>query len=259
MKPSFVWILQCCWVQIFTCDNDLATDFSFSRNDIATSKERQRDTDTDTDTERQRQRWRILFLPSSRYKNLNPKLKPNTSGIECFSNCLLIIADLQSPFPNASVVVVYTLIWRFRKFHFTSWQQHQLFCSCQLYICQQHLLNPFLLALFSTLFCKPTIYYCDPAQSFRLQQKPSDLLWTLSTVLWALVNSPTSSRDHHHHPRHQKISKRLLPWVHPWLISLELQTFCQLHAGSIETPQLAVIYLSSITNKKNYFLKLKQN
>jgi hypothetical protein len=50
-------------------------------------------------------------LPSSRYKNLNPKLKPNTAGIASFSeHCLLIIADLQSPFPNASVVVVYTLI-----------------------------------------------------------------------------------------------------------------------------------------------------
>ncbi len=91
-------------------------------------------------------------------------------------------------------------------------------------------LKPF--SLKSTLFCKPTIYYCDPARSFRLQQKTSDLLWTLSTVFWALVNSPTSRRDHHHHPRHQKISNRLLPWVHPWLISLELQTLstpCMIH------------------------------
>jgi hypothetical protein len=48
---------------------------------------------------------------SSRYKNLNPKPKPNTAGIASSSkHCLLIIADLQSPFPNASVVVVYTLI-----------------------------------------------------------------------------------------------------------------------------------------------------
>ncbi len=86
MKPSFVWILQCCWVQIFTCDNDLATDFSFSRNDIATSKERQRETDTDTD----RDDGYSCFLPSSRYKNLNPKLKPNTAGIACFSKTLFI-------------------------------------------------------------------------------------------------------------------------------------------------------------------------
>ncbi len=88
--------------QIFTCDNDLASDFSFSQNDVATSKERQRA----TDRMRQRRRWRIPFLPSSRYNNLNPKPKSKTAAIASSSKqCLLIIADLQNPFPNASVVV----------------------------------------------------------------------------------------------------------------------------------------------------------
>ncbi len=98
--------------EIFTSDNDLASDFSFSQNDVATSKERQRD--TDTDRVRQRRRWRIPFLPSSTYNNLNPKPKSNTAAIASSSKeCLLIIADFQNPFPNASVVVVYTLIWYF--------------------------------------------------------------------------------------------------------------------------------------------------
>jgi hypothetical protein len=60
---------------------------------------------------RQRRRSRIPFLPSSRYNNLKPKPKSNTAAIATSSKqCLLIIADLQNPVPNASVVVVYTLI-----------------------------------------------------------------------------------------------------------------------------------------------------
>jgi hypothetical protein len=43
--------------------------------------------------------------------NLNPKPKSNTAAIASSSKQrLLIIADLQNPFPNARVVVVYTLI-----------------------------------------------------------------------------------------------------------------------------------------------------
>jgi hypothetical protein len=56
-------------------------------------------------------RRRIPFLPSSRYNNLNPKPKSNIAAIASSSKqCLLITADPQNPFPNASVVVVYTLI-----------------------------------------------------------------------------------------------------------------------------------------------------
>jgi hypothetical protein len=45
------------------------------------------------ETKRDRHRHRhgySSFLPSSRYKNLNPKLKPNTAGIACFSKTLFI-------------------------------------------------------------------------------------------------------------------------------------------------------------------------
>jgi hypothetical protein len=60
-----------------------------------------------------------FLLQGTRISTQN--LNPTQQELHVFQkHCLLIIADLQSPFLNASVGVVYTLIGRFQNFHFKS-------------------------------------------------------------------------------------------------------------------------------------------